>query len=155
MQKKTIVLAIALALAAPAAFADNDKAELERLRTIVQELDQKIRALEHKLESKNEVAAPARANASASSNTPASVNTSPGVTFYGQIDLSYDYINTGTAVTTTAATKSGTSKGNVSSNVSRIGFKGSEGLSDGLAAIWQIEQQINIDNSTTNANTFA
>ncbi|HEU0234208.1 MAG TPA: porin [Gallionella sp.] len=151
MQKKIIVLALALAFAAPAAFAETDKAELEKLRAMVQELDQKIRTLEHKLESKNEAAAPVRASASTSSNTTASANTAPGITVYGQADLSYDRINNGTS----AAGVAGASKGNVSSNVSRIGFKGSEGLSDSLSAIWQIEQQINIDNSTANANTFA
>ena len=146
MQKKIIVLALISAFAAPAAFADTEKAELEKLRAMVQELDQKIRTLEHKLESKT--VAPAQANASAGTtagksapaSAPASLNTSSGVTFYGQIDLSYDSINTGTS----AAGVAGASKSNVSSNVSRIGFKGSEGLDDGLAAIWQIEQQINI-----------
>ncbi|HYR05869.1 MAG TPA: porin [Gallionella sp.] len=159
MQKKIIVLAITLALAAPAAFAETDKTELEKLRAMVQELDKKIQALEHEIERKN--AAPAQATAgagtaagkTAAASTPASMNTSSGVTFYGQVDLSYDRINNGTSVTPPGT--AGASKGNVSSNVSRIGFKGSEGLSDSMSAIWQIEQQINIDNSTANANTFA
>ncbi len=157
MQKKIIVLALILAFAAPAAFAETDKAELEKLRAMVQELDQKIRALEHKLESKTETAAPVRATAnagtaagkSAAASAPASLNTSSGVTFYGQVDLSYDFINTGTAANGTA----GVSKGNVSSNVSRIGLKGAEGLDDGLSVIWQIEQQINIDNTTEAGGT--
>jgi predicted porin len=156
MQKKSIVLAIALAFAAPAAFADTDKAELEKLRAMVQELDQKIRALENKLEHKNETAAPVQANAntgaaagkSAAAGAPAGVNAAPGVTFYGQVDMSYDFIDNGTS----AAGVAGASKGNVSSNVSKLGFKGSEGLSDGLSAIWQIEEQINIDNT---GGTFA
>ncbi|WP_435627562.1 porin [Candidatus Ferrigenium straubiae] len=154
MQKKSIVLAIALALTAPVAFAETDKAELEKLRTMVQELDQKIRALEREIERKNTAPAQATASAgaaaakSATASAPASLNTSSGVTFYGQIDLSYDRINTGAS----AAGVAGVSKGNVSSNVSRIGFKGSEALDDGLAAIWQIEQQINIDNA---GGTFA
>lgn len=138
MQKKIIVLALISAFTAPAAYAD-DKADLERLRNIVQELDQKIRALEHKLESKSEPAAPVRASA------PAPAAAAPSATVYGQLDLSYDRINT--------AGVNGVSKGNVSSNVSRIGFKGSEGLSDGLAAIWQIEQQVNIDNTTQAGGT--
>lgn len=157
MQKKSIVLAIALAFAAPAAFADTDKAELEKLRAMVQELDQKIRTLEHKLESKTETAAPVQASASAgaaagksaAASAPASLNTSSGVTFYGQIDLSYDFLNNGTS----AAGVSGANKTNVSSNVSRIGIKGTEGLSEGLSAIWQIEQQINIDNTTEAGGT--
>lgn len=151
MQKKSIVLAIALAFAAPAAFAESDKAELDKLRAMVQELDQKIQALEREIERKN--AAPVQATASAgaaagktaTASTPASLNTSSGVTFYGQIDLSYDRIDT--------AGVNGVSKGNVSSNVSRVGLKGAEGLSDGLSAIWQIEQQINIDNTTEAGGT--
>ena len=64
------------------------------------------------------------------------------VSVYGKADMSYDFINTGTS----AAGVGGVSKNAVSSNVSKLGFKGSEGLGDGLSAIWQIEQQINIDN---------
>jgi len=41
----------------------------------------------------------------------------------------------------------------VSSNVSKFGFKGSEDLGEGLSAIWQVEQQINIDDAAK--NTFA
>lgn len=147
MQKKIIVLAIALAFAAPAAFADTDKAELEKLRAMVQELDQKIRTLEHKLERKNETAAPARANAN--TNTAASVNTSSGVTLYGQVNLSYDSARNGT----TAAGVSGASSNKVSSNVSKFGIKGTEDLGDGLSVIWQIEQQVDIDAAA--ANTLA
>lgn len=91
MQKKIIALAIASALAAPAAFADTSN-----------------------------------------------------VTVYGTANMSYDLTNNGVI---------GTNK--VSSNLSNIGLKGSEDLGDGLSAVWQIEQQINIDNSTTNANSFA
>ncbi|HUW26300.1 MAG TPA: porin [Gallionella sp.] len=64
------------------------------------------------------------------------------VSVYGKADLSYDFINTGTS----AAGVAGTSKGNVSSNVSKLGFKGAEGIGDGLSAIWQVEGQVNIDN---------
>ncbi|HXU94359.1 MAG TPA: porin, partial [Gallionella sp.] len=77
------------------------------------------------------------------------------VTIYGIADMSYDYINTGNS----AAGVAGASKPNVSSNVSRLGLKGAEDLGDGLAAVWQIEQQINMDGSGTSSfatrNTFA
>jgi predicted porin len=76
-------------------------------------------------------------------------------TFYGVADLSYDFANTGDGTTTanglTAVT--GTSKRVVSSNVSKLGFKGSEDLGDGLSANWQVEQQINFDDAAS--NTFA
>ena len=82
-------------------------------------------------------------------------------TFYGTADVSYDSINTGDGTTTAngATAVNGTSKRVVSSNVSKFGFKGSEDLGDGLSAIWQIEQQINIDDAAKNTfasrNTFA
>jgi predicted porin len=82
-------------------------------------------------------------------------------TFYGQVDVSYDVVNTGDGTTTAngATTVKGVNKQVVSSNVSKFGFKGSEDLGDGLAAIWQIEQQINIDDAAKNTfasrNTFA
>jgi predicted porin len=68
--------------------------------------------------------------------------------------MSFDYISTGT----TAAGAAGVSKTNVSSNVSKLGLKGSEDLGDGLSALWQIEQQINMDNTGGTfgtRNTFA
>ncbi|TAN76276.1 MAG: porin, partial [Gallionella sp.] len=45
----------------------------------------------------------------------------------------------------------------VSSQASKIGLRGSESLADGLKAIWQIEQQIDVDNSGAVGakNTFA
>ena len=82
-------------------------------------------------------------------------------TFYGVADVSYDSINTGdgTSAANGGTAVTGTSKRVVSSNVSKFGFKGSEDLGDGLAAIWQIEQQINIDDAAKNTfasrNTFA
>jgi len=75
------------------------------------------------------------------------------VSVYGRADLSFDLINTGSAANGTA----GVSKNSVSSNVSRLGFKGSEGLGEGLSAVWQIEQQINMDNTggtLATRNTF-
>lgn len=82
-------------------------------------------------------------------------------TFYGTADVSYDVVNTGNGTTTAngATAVSGTSKRVVSSNVSKFGFKGSEDLGGGLAVVWQIEQQINIDDAAKNTfasrNTFA
>ncbi|MDO8810971.1 MAG: porin [Gallionella sp.] len=80
--------------------------------------------------------------AAAAFSAPALAETG-NVSIYGVADLSYDFINNGTS----AAGVAGASKSNVSSNISKLGFKGAESLSDGLSAIWQIEQQINIDNS--------
>lgn len=82
-------------------------------------------------------------------------------TFYGTADVSYDVVNTGNGTTTAngATVVNGVTKRVVSSNVSKFGFKGSEDLGGGLAAIWQIEQQINLDDAAKNTfasrNTFA
>jgi predicted porin len=81
-------------------------------------------------------------------------------TFYGTVDVSYDTINTGdgTNAPNGGTAVSGTRKGVVSSNVSKFGFKGAEDLGDGLSGIWQIEQQIDVDNALkatfASRNTF-
>lgn len=71
------------------------------------------------------------------------------VTVYGVASVSYDMTSTGGAA--------GFSNNKVSSNTSRIGFKGNEDLGDGLSAIWQIESLIAIDGAAStlaNRNTF-
>lgn len=134
MQKKIIVLALISAFAAPVAFADTEKAELEKLRAMVQELDQKIRTLEHKLESKTAAPAQAKANTAA----PAPANTASGITFYGRVNADFESVkNDKVSVATTAK-----SVNRVQSNASRFGLKGSEGLVDDLTAIWQLEIQV-------------
>jgi predicted porin len=81
--------------------------------------------------------------------------------FYGTADVSYDMVNTGDGTTLANGTVpvQGVTKRVVSSNVSKFGFKGAEDLGDGLAAVWQIEQQINFDDAAKNTfasrNTFA
>ncbi|MCA1978065.1 MAG: porin [Thiobacillus sp.] len=77
-------------------------------------------------------------------SAPAFAATS-NVDIYGQLTLSYDYINTDTNVVGADKKLS-----RISSNSSRIGFKGSEDLGGGLAAIWQIENQLDMDNGTNN-----
>lgn len=81
-------------------------------------------------------------------SAPAFADTS-NVTLYGKADLSYDFISTGN----NALGVAGVSKGNVSSNVSKFGIKGAEDLGDGLSAVWQIEQQINIDAAGNASNS--
>jgi len=82
-------------------------------------------------------------------SAPAFADTS-NVTVYGVANVSYDMTSTGSS----AAGVAGFSNNKVSSNASRIGFKGSEDMGDGLSAIWQIEQLIAIDGSGA-ANSFA
>ena len=86
--------------------------------------------------------------AAAAFSTTAMAETS-NVSIYGTADLSFDMINTGNTTAGAAAV----SKNAVSSNVSKLGFKGSEGLDDGLTAVWQIEQQINMDYTGGNFGT--
>jgi predicted porin len=78
-------------------------------------------------------------------------------TFYGTADVSYDMVTTGDGTTKVngSVPVAGVTKRVVSSNVSKFGFKGSEDLGDGLAAVWQIEQQINIDDSSNKTTVAA
>lgn len=64
------------------------------------------------------------------------------VSIYGKVDLAFGSTSNGTVSTN-----------QISSQVTKLGFKGSESLSDGLAAIWQIEQQIDIDNAGAGNST--
>lgn len=75
------------------------------------------------------------------------------VDVYGNLGVSVDFINTD------AASPADDKLTRVSSNSSRIGFKGSEDLGGGLSAIWQIENQLNMDgvgvsNDFTGTNNF-
>ncbi len=65
-----------------------------------------------------------------------------GVEVYGQARMSVDYSNNDDV---TPMDKSALS---VSSNKSRIGFKGSEDLGNGLKGLWQIEQGVKFDSGT-------
>lgn len=56
------------------------------------------------------------------------------VTVYGKIHVSYDRLD-----------NDAETGGFVSNNSSRLGFKGSEDLGDGLKAIWQYESNVNLD----------
>lgn len=71
---------------------------------------------------------------------------SSNVTVYGQMNVSLDFLRT--ASTTSGAD---TSLNRVSSNSSRIGFKGTEDLGNGMAANFQIEQQIGVESDSTTA----
>lgn len=67
---------------------------------------------------------------------------SGNVTIYGQANASYDNINTGANGQDTLH--------RISSNSSRLGFKGTEDLGNGLSAVWQIESSINLDTAAGN-----
>jgi predicted porin len=76
--------------------------------------------------------------------SPAAFAATGNVDIYGQLTLSVDYLNTD------ASSPADDNLLRVSSNSSRIGFKGSEDLGDGLKAVWQIESQLNMDGGTAN-----
>lgn len=82
-------------------------------------------------------------------SAPAFADTS-NVTVYGVANVSYDMTSTGSS-----GANASFSSNKVSSNTSRIGFKGNEDLGDGLSAVWQIEQLIAIDGGQGAANSFA
>jgi len=83
---------------------------------------------------------------------PAAFAATANVDIYGVIKMSYDYVDTDSS---RAGEDDNLSR--ISSNSSRIGFKGSEDLGGGLKAIWQWESQIAADANAagiTNRNTF-
>ncbi|HUX89073.1 MAG TPA: porin [Gallionellaceae bacterium] len=65
------------------------------------------------------------------------------VNIYGAVNMSVESINNGDS----AAGAKGSVMNKVSSNTTKLGFKGTQDLGDGVSAIWQIEQQIDGDNS--------
>jgi len=77
-------------------------------------------------------------------SSPAFAATS-NVDIYGQFDVSVDRTSGIKTISDTNARQKN-SAWRLSSNASRIGFKGSEDLGGGLAAIWQFEQGVNVDN---------
>lgn len=82
------------------------------------------------------------------------------VTIYGVANVSYDAVSigSGTTLANGAVPVGGFGANKVSSNTSRLGFKGAEDLGDGLSAIWQIEQLVSLDNAggtLGTRNTFA
>lgn len=69
------------------------------------------------------------------------------VTVYGKADLGIGSTSNGTVTNTQLA-----------SNVTKFGIKGAEDLGDGLSAVWQIEQQVDINNAggaNSTKNTLA
>lgn len=70
------------------------------------------------------------------------------VTIYGLAHLSIDFVDPDV----------GQSLTDVESRASRIGFKGSEDLGDGLKMVWQVESQVNMSDNKTDylagRNTF-
>ena len=69
---------------------------------------------------------------------PAAFADSGNVTIYGIMSASYDIVDNGNSV-------NGVRTSQVNDNASRLGFKGSEDLGNGLSAVWQIESSINSD----------
>ncbi|MBP9528622.1 MAG: porin, partial [Laribacter sp.] len=66
------------------------------------------------------------------------------VQIYGVMNADVESVKATGAVNPAQDTKSAT---RVSSNTSRIGFKGDEDLGNGLKAIWQVEQWVFLDGS--------
>lgn len=84
---------------------------------------------------------------------------SGNVIIYGVMDASVDITDNGngTAVAGVAPTLNGTRVTKISSNNSRIGFKGNEDLGNGTSAVWQLESTIGVDGTAyalSTRNTF-
>jgi len=69
---------------------------------------------------------------------------SGNVTIYGQANASIDRVNPGTG-----AAALNDDAWRVSSNSSRLGFKGTEALGNGLSAVWQMETGVSLDSGST------
>jgi len=77
---------------------------------------------------------------------PPAIADTANVNVYGNFDVSYDSINTGTATKGAA----GTTSNRISSNTSFIGAKGSADAGEGLSAVWQVESLINVGDAAAN-----
>jgi predicted porin len=66
-------------------------------------------------------------------------------TLTGQVNMSYDYVNDGAASSTTT--------NQLTSNNTRMIWKGSEDLGGGLAGIWQLDARIQADNGVNTSTT--
>lgn len=78
---------------------------------------------------------------------------SGNVTIYGQANVSYDLVKFGGVNGANNA-----SANRVSDNASRLGFKGTEDLGNGLSAVWQMEAALALDDGSTfsmNRNSYA
>ena len=87
---------------------------------------------------------------------PVAMADSGNVTIYGQVNASVVMADTGDGAGAASASK-GTSSTRISSDQSRIGFKGAEDLGGGMSAVWQIESGINVDGGSgtwASRNTF-
>lgn len=76
---------------------------------------------------------------------------SANVNVYGQANVSYDMINTGT--TTGIGSLPGISSSRVSSNSSRLGLKGSSDLGSGWSVPWQVEATAGTDTGASGGIT--
>jgi len=74
------------------------------------------------------------------------------VTIYGTMNASVENVKADGA--TNAANNLG-SVNRLSSNTTKLGFKGTDDLGDGMKALWQIEQEVSIDDGGTRKGTFA
>lgn len=68
---------------------------------------------------------------------------SGNVTIYGVMDAAYDIVDNGNGSAIAGGTVvNGIRTNKISSNNSRIGFKGNEDLGNGLSAVWQLETTV-------------
>ena len=79
---------------------------------------------------------------------PVAMADTSNVTIYGTVSMSIDHVDGGTGGTSTPTSSAQDSRIRVGSNTTRIGFKGTEDLGNGLNAFWQIENRVDIDTSS-------
>ncbi|MEN3029738.1 porin [Chromobacterium amazonense] len=71
------------------------------------------------------------------------------VTIYGQIRGGYEYNKTYSSTLSKDANGKPQGGSEINDWTSRLGFKGSEDLGNGLKAIWQVESRVNVDGSNS------
>jgi len=81
---------------------------------------------------------------------PVAMADSGNVVIYGRMAVSYDNVS---GASTAGADTANETRSRVSSNNSYLGFKGSEDLGNGLAAVWQWEQSIAMETQGINEQT--
>ncbi len=82
---------------------------------------------------------------------PAAFADSGNVVIYGKMSASYDLVDGGYDAGRNLGAVSSARNAQISDNSSRIGFKGSEDLGNGLSAVWQIENTIFPDSAAATA----
>ena len=148
-----LALACSVALTATSVVAHADQAsemqaKLDALQKQVTELQAQMNAMAAKTQKEDEkVAMPSSTRLKSGDALTFQLGDSSEVTLYGHVDLSADYQTTGLKNAVGATGHNGW-VGDVSSNLSFFGVRGSRQLSDDLKAVFQFETEVMVAATT-------